>query len=132
MSAVNGYVVLNSEVHPWLGKTLKPDFSVLPDAFWSSCARDPQKIYPEGKFGIVRDSRVFDTVRCVIDGKITQGDSTFVNEARGQILDYAISLRSKEKVHGIHLNFTSCILKSMRSLTRSFLSFCRASCQPKS
>jgi hypothetical protein len=91
-------VVLNSEQHPWL-RNFKPDFVVLPDAFWLFRNRNIQgNMYKNGKFGIVSHSKVFGTVRCVIDGKIAHGNSTFDNDARGQLKDYAISLCNK--VHG--------------------------------
>lgn len=99
MSADSGYVVLNSEEHPWLSK-LKPDFVVLPDAFWLSRDRTFKgNMYKDGKFGVVFNRKVFGTVCCVIDGKITQGNSTFENDARGQLKDYAIALSNKAKVY---------------------------------
>lgn len=89
-------MVLNSEEHPWL-KSFKPDFVILPNAYWKSCQRTmTSEAYQNGKFGIVPHEKIYDTIRCVIDAKIADKDSkkpfAFADSDRGQLKDYAVRI----------------------------------------
>jgi hypothetical protein len=115
-AAGSGYEVLNSEKHGWK-QFVKPDFAIVPNAYWKQQNHNMSNLYKEGKFGVVTDPKVFDTVRSVVDVKC----HAFNDDNRGQLRDYALrilrNVEGKARVHGkIFTTIPDCGLDASFSL----------------